>query len=275
MNNILQPTAALQKFFADHPRVLLLTGAGISASSGIPTYRDGSGRWLHATPIQHQDFLTSDASRRRYWARSALGWPQVREAQPNAAHHALAALQAAGAVTRVVTQNVDQLHQKAGSSDVIDLHGRLDRVRCLQCGALESREAIQAQLAASGAATLPGSIARPDGDADVDAAAIARIRVPLCQHCGGLLKPDVVFFGDNVPRARVDSVMGALREADALMVVGSSLQVYSGFRFCREAQRQGKPIALVNPGVTRADAIASLKVSQPADRVLPTLLPEL
>ena len=250
-----------------------LTGAGISAASGIPTYRDADGRWLHAKPIQHQDFLSSDASRRRYWARSALGWPQVRDALPNPAHHALAALQAAGAVTRVVTQNVDQLHQKAGSPAVIDLHGRLDRVRCLDCGTLECREVIQTQLAAGGASTVADATPRPDGDADVDAAAIARVRVPLCQHCGGLLKPDVVFFGDNVPRARVDSAMGALKAADALLVVGSSLQLYSGFRFCREALRQGKPIALVNTGVTRADDIATLKIREPADRVLPTLLP--
>lgn len=275
MNGTLQQTASLRDFLRLHPRVLLLTGAGISAASGIPTYRDDNGRWLHSTPIQHRDFISSEASRRRYWARSALGWPLVRDAQPNAAHHALTGMQGAGHVAGIVTQNVDQLHQKAGSADVIDLHGRLDRVRCLDCDALENRDDLQANLCDASGEAPEASMVRPDGDADVDEWSIASVCVPRCQRCGGILKPDVVFFGDNVPRARVDSAMAALTAADALLTVGSSLQVYSGFRFCREAQRLGKPIAILNPGLTRADDLASLKITKPADQVLPALMEQL
>jgi NAD-dependent SIR2 family protein deacetylase len=251
----------LGRFFQQHPRVLVLSGAGISAASGIPTYRDARGRWLHSEPIKHQEFISQPMRRKRYWARSMRGWPQVRDATPNAAHVALAALESAGHVSSLITQNVDRLHQRAGSRQVIDLHGRLDRVECLGCGEFQCRNILQQQLTAMNPATASGPSAhpRPDGDADLPDDVVDKIHVPDCPDCGGVLMPDVVFFGGTVPRARVDACMQALDDADALLAVGSSLQVFSGFRFCRRAAETGKPIGIINPGITRADDLASVK----------------
>ncbi len=263
----------LINFLRAHPRVTALTGAGISASSGIPTYRDDQGRWLRSDPIQHQAFVSSESSRKRYWGRSAVGWPAVQRARPNEAHRALARLEAIGAVSTVITQNVDRLHQRAGSSDVIDLHGRLDRVVCLDCGTGLDREALQQRLLAdnpmlqSNAATP-----RPDGDADIDDALVEQVTVPDCAACQGVLMPDVVFFGGSVPRQRVDRGMQAVADSDALLVIGSSLKVYSGYRFCRRADELGKPIAIINPGVTRADGLATLKLEQPCGPLLSGVL---
>ena len=252
---------ALHRFLDTHARVAVLTGAGISAPSGIPTYRDRDGVWRHAEPIKHQEFLTDPARRRRYWARSLLGWPAVRDAQPNAAHLALATLERAGRLALLITQNVDRLHQRAGSRKVVDLHGRLDRVRCVDCAAIFPREGIQGELARSGGCMENAIIGqRPDGDAEVADDLIRQIREPGCTVCGALLMPDVVFFGGTVPRERVQACMRAVEQADALIVIGSSLQVYSGFRFCRRAAELGKPLALINPGKTRADPIADLKL---------------
>ena len=243
-------------------RWTVLTGAGISADSGIPTYRDQHGKWLRVDPIQHKEFIESDQKRKRYWARSMVGWPGVEKALPNVHHTALATLERIGKISTLITQNVDRLHQKAGSQRVIDLHGRLDRVVCLSCGQHEARAAIQARLLATNPFVVNYSqIARPDGDADVPDHFVAQTQEPVCTSCGGVLMPDVVFFGGTVPKPRVDACVNALNNSTGLLVVGSSLQVYSGFRFCRMAEKLRMPIIIVNEGDTRADDIATLKVS--------------
>ncbi|MBL6908164.1 MAG: NAD-dependent protein deacetylase [Luminiphilus sp.] len=243
-------------------RWTVLTGAGISADSGIPTYRDQHGKWLRVDPIQHKEFIESDQKRKRYWARSMVGWPGVEKALPNVHHTALATLERIGKISTLITQNVDRLHQKAGSQRVIDLHGRLDRVVCLSCGQHEARAALQARLLATNPFVVNYSqIARPDGDADVPDHFVAQTQEPVCTSCGGVLMPDVVFFGGTVPKPRVDACVNALNNSTGLLVVGSSLQVYSGFRFCRMAEKLRMPIIIVNEGDTRADDIATLKVS--------------
>jgi NAD-dependent SIR2 family protein deacetylase len=250
----------------------VLTGAGISTESGIPAYRDESGTWVRSPPIRHQAFLSSDAARRRYWARSMAGWPLMAAARPNAAHRALAALEQAGRVTTLITQNVDGLHQQAGSRAVIDLHGRLDGVVCLDCRRPQPRRAMQDWLEAlnpEGSPELQGLA--PDGDAEVDPARYADFRVPSCPACGGVLKPDVVFYGDAVPRPRVDAAMATLAQAGALLVAGSSLMVYSGYRFCLRAQELGKPLLILNRGVTRADELAALRLDAPCGAALEAL----
>lgn len=277
MNNVsheLQQLLQLLQLLHDRPRLVVLTGAGISASSGIPTYRDADGQWLYSTPIQHRDFLLDPATRQRYWTRSWLGWPGVRDASPNPAHQALARLERAGAIELLVTQNVDRLHQRAGSGAVVDLHGRLDRVRCLSCGSHSPREEMQRRLLQSNphlSALAVDAGSRPDGDMSLPDAMARDTAVPTCLACAGTLIPDVVFFGGTVPKERVARVTAAVAAADALLVVGSSLQVYSGFRFCRAAHAAGKPLVLLNPGVTRADAIASLKLATPCEPLLSRL----
>lgn len=269
MDSATAPTGELAGLLERHPRLLVLTGAGLSAASGLPTYRDREGRWQHREPIQHRDFLQDPGTRRRYWARSLLGWTAVRDARPNAAHRALAELEQAAHIELLVTQNVDRLHQRAGSRRVLDLHGRLDRVHCLQCGHVSEREALQQRMLAQNPGfSGGGGTVRPDGDRDLPDAELARFRVPDCTHCGGTLKPQVVFFGGTVPRARVDSAMEALRRADALLAIGTSLQVYSGYRFCRAADRLGKPVVIVNPGSTRADSLACLRLHEDAATAL-------
>jgi NAD-dependent SIR2 family protein deacetylase len=250
----------LQHWIASHRRVFALTGAGCSTASGIPDYRDHDGEWKRRPPVMIQAFRTQDAVYRRYWARAYAGWPRFVAAAPNAAHHAFAAWEGAGTLIQVVTQNVDRLHQRAGSRAVIDLHGRLDVVACLGCGARTDRAATQDAMAAANAHWSADAVAAPDGDADVDAAAVAAFTAPRCERCGGLLKPDVVFFGENVPRDRYEQACAALAGADALLVAGSSLMVYSGFRFVRQAHEAGLPIAIVNRGRTRGDAVATLKI---------------
>jgi NAD-dependent SIR2 family protein deacetylase len=268
--------AALAGFLERHRRLVVLTGAGCSAPSGIPDYRDADGSWKHTKPMTFADFTGSASARRRYWAGSLRGWPRVRDARANAAHRALARLEQAGRVVRLVTQNVDGLHQRAGSRRVIDLHGRLDLVECLGCGAVFHREDVQALLlawnprfaAAPDGARRPardrpgvdGEV-RPDGDVTV-AASPDELQVPDCRECGGVLKPRVVFFGENVPRSRVEEALAALDEADALLVVGSSLMVYSGYRFVRAARERGRPVALVNLGRTRANGECCLKLER-------------
>lgn len=250
-------------------RVLALTGAGVSTISGIPDYRDDTGAWKRAKPVELRDFVRSEATRRRYWARSMLGWRWFRSARPNPAHYALAALERKGLVSLLVTQNVDGLHQAAGSREVVDLHGRLDQVVCLACGERIRRDALQESLvlANPGWDTTRGSIA-PDGDADLIDADTANFNVVPCAHCGGVLKPDVVFFGENVPAPRVDRAMQALQGARALLVAGSSLMVFSGFRFARAAARLSLPLVIVNRGRTRADDLATLRVEGDVAEVL-------
>ena len=247
---------------------LVLSGAGVSTGSGIPDYRDEHGNWKRSPPIQFREFTEKDASRRRYWARSLLGFRVLGEAQPNGAHLALAELERQGRVSGIVTQNVDGLHQAAGARTVVDLHGRIDQVVCLSCGEQSPRAALQLELARLNPewTSLPARIA-PDGDADPGELDTSDFRVPSCA-CGGMLKPDVVFFGENVPKARVEAAMAALERAASLLVVGSSLMVFSGYRFVRAAERLGIPIAVVNRGHTRADAVAHVKVDGDAASAL-------
>ena len=252
----------LAAWLAGHRRIFVLTGAGCSTNSGIPDYRDADGAWKRAQPVTFQSFTGDPATYRRYWARSSVGWPRVDQARPNAAHFALARLQLNGRVTALVTQNVDGLHQRAGSADVIDLHGRLDEVACLACGARTPRAALQARMVERNAGwNAEIAAVAPDGDADIDPATVAGFVPPLCEDCGGLLKPDVVFFGENVPRERVERAAEALHASDAMLVAGSSLMVYSGFRFARMARESGLPLAILNRGRTRADDLATLKVA--------------
>lgn len=252
---------------------LVLTGAGISAGAGIPTYRDCEGKWLRSDPITHQEFVADASQRQRYWGRSLLGWPAVRDARPGIAHRLLVTLQARGHLTRVVTQNVDRLHQRAGSADVIDLHGRLDRVRCLACEHDSCREHIQSRLLRlNPQISAEAARARPDGDADLPDSAVECVRVPECERCGGMLMPDVVFFGGRIPGQRVRDSKLALERSRSLLIIGSSLQVYSGYRFCRWAEELDKPLFIINPGRTRADDRVCEKISAPAEESLQQLL---
>ncbi len=252
---------ALRDWLHRHERIFVLTGAGVSTASGIPDYRDTDGAWKRQPPVTYQALVGDTAVYRRYWARSFVGWPMFSRAGPNSAHRALARWPQAERITALVTQNVDRLHQRAGSERVIDLHGRLDEVICLSCGATQTRDALQATMTMSNPLWRSGdAVSAPDGDADIDQAAIANFVPPHCTICDGMLKPDVVFYGENVPRARYAQALDALHAADAVLVVGSSLMVYSGFRFARMAHERGMPVAILNRGVTRADALASLKL---------------
>jgi NAD-dependent SIR2 family protein deacetylase len=252
--------AELQRWIGEHDRVFVLTGAGCSTASGIPDYRDENGDWKRRPPVMIQAFRDKPDVYRRYWARAYAGWPAFTAAAPGAAHRALAAWERTGTLAQLVTQNVDRLHQRAGSRSVIDLHGRLDEVVCFGCGNRTSRESVQTMMAALNPDWTAYAALAPDGDADIDAHAIDRFAPPHCDECGDLLKPDVVFFGENVPSVRVDAARQTLARADALLVAGSSLMVYSGYRFARLAADLGLPIAIVNRGRTRADAFAELKV---------------
>lgn len=265
--------SALGEFIERHEKLFVLTGAGCSTASGIPDYRDADGTWKRGRPIMLQDFLAHEHARKRYWARSLVGWRRLRAARPNDSHRALAALETDGRVELLVTQNVDGLHQAAGSRNVVDLHGRLDVVRCLSCGRRLSRERLQDELVAHNPElAAPDAIEAPDGDAWLEGIDFAAFDVPVCAACGGLLKPDVVFFGESVPAERVQRAFAALERADAMLVVGSSLMVYSGFRFARAMAARAKPIAAVNLGRTRADDLLSLKIAEPCDGALSFLL---
>ena len=258
----LASTDSLLEFVERHPRLFVLTGAGCSTESGIPDHRDADGDWKRNPPITYQLFVGNERARKRYWARSLVGFRRMRHARPNDAHHSLANLEQRGRVVQLVTQNVDGLHQAAGSQNVIDLHGRIDTVRCLGCDRRSSREQLQRELEElnPGFASLDAMEA-PDGDADLDDVAFETFEVPACEACGGLLKPDVVFFGEGVAGARVQRAMAAIEHTDAMLVVGSSLMVYSGYRFAVAAADAGKPIAAVNLGRTRADDLLTLKIS--------------
>lgn len=272
-------TEAVQRllgFLDATPRVLLLTGAGVSTASGIPDYRDADGAWKRGPPITGQVFRNDARQRARYWARSMIGWPLLAAAQPNAAHRALAALQAQGRITRLITQNVDGLHQAAGSTDVIDLHGRLDTVICLVCGQRSPRGVFQQRLQDDNPDwAARTAVALPDGDADLEHADFSTFTVPACTQCGGMLKPDVVFFGEGVPRERVDAAFAALHASDGLLVVGSSLMVYSGYRFAVAARERGLTISVLTLGKTRADDIVDVKIDAPCGETLTSAIAEL
>ena len=253
-------------------QVVVLAGAGCSTESGIPDYRGPQSAMRTRTPMMYQEFMGSAAARARYWARSAAGWHRVAEAKPNAAHAALARLEQAGVVRGIITQNVDGLHHAAGSSRVVELHGSLERVRCLSCQRTERRHEYQARIESLNAEwrarTRHHIEIAPDGDAELPAWAVEGFQVPACPACNGVIKPDVVFFGENVPAERVTAAWQLFETGDALLVVGSSLTVYSGRRFVHRAERDGIPIAIVNLGPTRADAAAAVKVDGPAGAVL-------
>ena len=250
-------------------RIVALTGAGCSTESGIPDYR-GSGRTRN--PIHHDEFLRRENVRRRYWARATVGWARFRTAEPNAAHHALAALEEAGVLAGVITQNVDRLHHRAGSRRVVELHGALSEVTCLRCGRHEDRESLQEQLLEANPGWLEiAADLLPDGDSDIPAEVVAGFSVVGCGSCGGELKPDVVFFGGTVPEQTLAAAWELFDRAEALFVVGSSLTVLSGFRFVRRAREIDLPIAVINIGPTRADDLVQAKVSAPASEVLPRL----
>ncbi|MDH2081399.1 NAD-dependent protein deacetylase [Pseudomonas atacamensis] len=258
-------------------KFLILTGAGISTPSGIPDYRDSDGVRRGRQPMMYQEFLAAPESRRRYWARAMLGWPRVRQARPNAAHEALATLQQRGRISALITQNVDTLHDQAGSHDVIELHGSLHRVLCLDCGQRSERDAIQQQMEThnpylSGA----DAVQAPDGDTLLDPAFEARFQVPRCPHCAGeRMKPDVVFFGENVAQPTAARALAAAENAAGLLVVGSSLMAYSAFRLCRVIAERGKPLMAINLGKTRADNLLDLKIEGSCEELLPWLVEEL
>lgn len=249
-----------------------LTGAGCSTESGIPDYRGPSSGPRVPSPIRYRAFVTDPAARRRYWARSALGWPRMAGARPNGAHRALARMEWAGTVAGVITQNVDGLHRGAGTRSLVELHGDLARVRCLDCGAEEAREEVQARIEAENPGWTDRAVEiAPDGDAALPREVERRFTVPECSGCGGRLKPDVVFFGENVPDDRVEAAWRLYEDADVLLVVGSSLTVWSGYRFVHRAAEEALPVAIVNVGPTRGDEEARVRIDARAGELLPRL----
>jgi len=257
-------------------RMAVITGAGVSTGSGIPDYRDGDGNWKRSPPVQYRDFVESAAVRRRYWARSFAGWPMFAAAQPSAAHVALARLERAGLVGELVTQNVDRLHQRAGSRNVIDLHGRLDVVRCLACNDRTPRDTFQERLREANP-DWNSSTARiaPDGDADLADVDFDRFVIPACTICGGVLKPDVVFYGESVPRESNVAALTTVESSDGVLVVGSSLMVWSSFRLVRAAAQHGIQVVAVNRGRTRADDLFAFKLDGECGAVLGAALERL
>ncbi|MFF1464375.1 NAD-dependent protein deacetylase [Streptomyces sp. NPDC058330] len=252
--------------------VLVLSGAGISTESGIPDYRGEGGSLSRHTPMTYQDFTASAEARRRYWARSHLGWRTFGSARPNAGHRAVAAFGRHGLLSGVITQNVDGLHQAAGGEDVVELHGSLDRVVCLSCGALSPRRELARRLEEVNAGFEPVAAGiNPDGDADLTDDQVGDFRVVPCTVCGGILKPDVVFFGEAVPPQRVEHCRALVRGASSLLVLGSSLTVMSGLRFVRQAAQDGKPVLIVNRDPTRGDRHALTRVALPLGATLTTV----
>lgn len=252
-----ETTQTSLRTFLRRRTVLVLTGAGISTDSGIPDYRGPNSP--ARLPMTFQDFVSGPAAQQRYWARAHIGWQRMSAARPNAAHHALVRLQSEGRLTGLITQNVDGLHARAGHRDAIDLHGRLDRVMCLGCRQVTARSLLHERLAVLN----PGHAERvvelaPDGDALLEDT--TDFRLAGCERCGGILKPDVVFFGESVPKERVAQCIDLVDRAEALLVLGSSLQVMSGLRFVRQARKRGIPIVIVNRGATRGDDLADLKL---------------
>ncbi|SOB78280.1 NAD-dependent protein deacetylase, SIR2 family [Marinobacter sp. LV10R510-11A] len=265
----------LADFIHRYPKLLILTGAGVSTDSGIPDYRDGEGAWKRKQPVQHREFMENFETRQRYWGRSLIGWPVMRNATPNPSHYYIADLELRNHSSLVVTQNVDRLHQKAGTHGVSDLHGRADEVLCMSCGYRCPRDDVHERCADLNPdfAQYEADVA-PDGDADLDVD-FSGFRLTDCPQCSGILKPDVVFFGDYVPKQRVHSALDALKASDGLLVIGSSLMVYSGFRFCRYAKEFGKPIATLNLGRTRAEELADLKLNARIGETLKVSLDQL
>ena len=267
-------SASLPEFVALHPRLFVLTGASCSTDSGIPDYRDASGGWKRPQPVTYQAFVGDAATRQRYWARSLVGWRRFGRAQPNATHHALARLERQGKLALLLTQNVDRLHQAAGSENVVDLHGRLDQVRCLVCERRLARTDFQSELLRLNPAWADLDAAdAPDGDADLDGRDFSRFNVPPCPHCAGMLKPDVVFFGENVPRERVDAGMQALHDLPAAQAAENAAQPAPAPRVAMATPPQ-KPAAPPKPRAPTIAVVASGDdvISSPAEDALVSLL---
>lgn len=257
-------------------RLAVLTGAGISTESGIPDYRGPLTRDRPRPRVQYRPFVDHPSVRARYWARSAIGWPRFRAFQPNAAHLALTRLEDARLLSGLITQNVDRLHSKAGQDRVIELHGALAKVRCLGCDLRSDRDGLQVRLLELNPAFRPEAFPlAPDGDADVPEESVAAFRVPGCAACGGVLKPDVVFFGESVPPPRVAQAFSLLDAAEALLIVGSSLAIHSGFRFLARARARGLPVALINLGDCRGREQIEIHLDAPAGEALPALVERL
>ena len=253
--------------------VVVLSGAGLSTESGIPDYRGPSSAGRRAQPMTYQTFICSVDARRRYWARSHLGWRHITGAHPNAGHRAVAELQRRGLITGIITQNVDGLHSAAGSPEVLELHGNLARVVCLDCGVRTTRAALDSRLRAVNRSwDAQVRAVNPDGDVQVDDETVATFRIVDCDSCAGVLKPDVVFFGENVPRPRVDDAYALVEGAGSVLVLGSSLTVMSGLRFVRHAAKLGVPVAIVNQGETRGDALATMRLDASLGATLSTLV---
>lgn len=253
--------------------VMVLSGAGISTESGIPDYRGPTGQARRATPMTYQTFTADPLARRRYWARSHLGWQGIAKANPNPGHTSVAALESKGVLTGIVTQNVDGLHQSAGARSVIELHGSLARVICLGCQNTLDREELHNRLNEANPA-FDGTVLgiNPDGDVDLNDDDVSRFQIVDCTVCtAGMLKPDVVFFGESVPRERVQACFAMVERSKALVVLGSSLTVMSGRRFVLRAVKHGIPVAIVNQGVTRSDDVATLAINAPLGRILPAV----
>jgi len=256
----------------ENTSTVVLSGAGVSTESGIPDYRGPETRKNERSPIRYDSFVNDADARRHYWARATVGWPSFRQTEPNPGHDALARLEDAGLVAGIITQNVDRLHQSAGSQRVVELHGALAEVLCLDCGAVTDRDTEHDRMLArnDGWADRVAEMA-PDGDVDLPRSVTASFRVPECRSCGGRLKPNVTFFGGSVPPPRVDAAWRLLHEADTLLVTGSSLHVYSGYRFVRGAAEAGHPIGIVNLGTTRGDDLAHVCVEGKTGELLPCL----
>ncbi len=253
--------------------VVVLSGAGLSTESGIPDYRGPSGAARRHAPMTYQSFVRDPRSRHRYWARGYLGWQHFGAVQPNDGHRAVAELERAGLVTGVITQNVDGLHGEAGSRAVVDLHGRLDRVVCLDCGTPEDRRLVQGRLAAANASWSGSATGvNPDGDVDLPEADLDGFTMVGCEQCGGVLKPDVVYFGENVPADRVAEAYRMVESSSSLLVLGTSLTVFSGRRFVVRAAQAGTPVAIVNAGPTRCDDVAQVRIDAPLGETLSSLL---
>lgn len=250
--------------------VAVLSGAGLSTESGIPDYRGPSGVQRRGTPMTYQAFTRDPVARRRYWARSHLGWRVIARSTPNAGHQAVAGLQRTGLLAGIVTQNVDGLHTAAGATGVNELHGNLARVVCLRCGHLTGRDELDRRLRTANP-TWDASVTavNPDGDVDLPDEALDGFRTVDCRLCGGILKPDVVFFGETVPATRVTGAYALVESATSLLVLGSSLTVMSGRRFVLRAAKLGIPVAIVNEGITRGDDLAAVKVDDRLGHVLP------
>lgn len=265
--------SALVSLVRANSPVCVLTGAGCSTESGIPDYRGPQGTWNRRRPMLYGEFIRNDESRRHYWARNYRGWPIFDAASPNPAHFALARLEEIGAIRCLISQNVDSLHRRAGSRSVIDLHGQSERVVCVDCGEVSPRYELQERMARLNANwKVTTDALNADADAEISREETRSFNLPECRACGGRLKPDVVFFGENVPKERVRDAMTAVETSGALLVAGSSLTVWSGYRFALRAHELGRPIAIVNCGETRADSLAQLRIDARCGDVLPRLV---